>query len=273
MSKQKEHLKKLNIDKQQKAAAKHLKIAQAVHKIKLKKPNFSLLEISDILSISYNLVYSSYKKHYPENVGVKNNGSRVYGRNKIGHNARQSISDDQHCIIRELYYTNKLTLKQIGKKYSCTAGAVLNFFKKHNIERRSNSEASFLIWTDEKRRVASENGVKNYLKSKKTDTLPELRFKEWLMLNNLNYHAQYRKTGIPHPYDFFIPKLNLLVEIDGTFWHSVSLQKEKDTKQVEHAIKKGYNIVRVDVTEVSKKNYDFNDWIFKENKWHKAYQI
>jgi hypothetical protein len=272
MSKQRDHLKKISQARSRAAQEKNYVIAQSVRGIRIDNPNLSLREISDMLSISYAVIYASYKKCYPEDVSVNNNGKRGYGHNSRAHNKRQSIQDNQLEKVKHLYHKKLLTLKQIGEGYSCTAGAVLNFFKKHQITRRTNSEASILVWTDEKKEQARQRGVTNYISANKIDTGPELRFKEWASSNNLSYIPQYRRTGIPHPYDFLIPSLNLLVEIDGTYWHGFPNQVVKDQEHVRHATSCGYNIVRVDASEAMKEKYDFSKWIFKDDKWTKTFQ-
>lgn len=270
MSKQKEHLQKLSRKKQEAALQKSIKISEEIHKKRIANPHLSIAEISSELGVSYFVAYSSYKKHYPLFLDRKSNGKHGYGRCTHGHFKRASISDECLSEIKILYYEDKLTLKKIGVQYGCTAGAVLNFFKKHNLVRRSVSEASKLAWTIEMKDAARIRGVSNYLRVNKTNTLPENMFKDWADKNNLNIVPQFKETGSVHPYDFFVPSLNLLVEIDGTYWHSFPTQRIKDTEQVVHAIKKGYNIVRVDATEVKNNLYDFSSWIFMEDKWEKT---
>lgn len=67
--------------------------------------------------------------------------------------------------------------------------------------------------------------------------------------------------GNGHPYDFFLPQYNLIVEIDGTYWHSSKEQQLKDKKHVDDAVKKGYNIIRIDTTELAAEKGDYSKWL------------
>lgn len=51
--------------------------------------------------------------------------------------------------------------------------------------------------------------------SKCRETNPEKEFKNFLDDNNITYIQQYRINGFRHPYDFYLPNSNLIVEIDG----------------------------------------------------------
>lgn len=261
MSKQKEHLDRLSTKKKTETKIKYDVIVSNSKELLKNKPYLSVQNIADILCLSYYTVYTALKTSSDIFISTKNNGKRSFGSNNRGHDKRQSIQDAEYTNIIRLYEEELLTMKQIGYQYNCTAGAVLNFFKKHKINRRSISDANKLIWTDEKRAQARETGINNYLNSRKKDTLPERKFYEWALLNKHNIIKQYKIIGSHHPYDFFLPDKNLLVEIDGTFWHSLPKQKIRDTAQVEYAVNSGYNIIRIDATQASKCNYDFNSWI------------
>ena len=54
-----------------------------------------------------------------------------------------------------------------------------------------------------------------------------------------------------------------MVEIDGTYWHSTPEQKVKDQHAVDDALAKGYNIVRIDTSELAKENGDYWKWLKK----------
>ena len=267
-SKQKIHLDKLNQYKRQVSFEKNKHIANTVHEKRLEDSSMSIKQISDEIGISYFKTYKAYKQFYPDFVSTKDNGKKVYGKNAPGHDKRQSIPDEDVNTVANLYLEELLTMRQIGEVYDCTAGAVLNYFKKHNINRRSISEASKLVWTDEMRHQASIRSTNAYVNQRKVETEPEREFIRWLQVNDVMFIPQFRKTGINHPYDFLLPEFNLLVEIDGTYWHSLPNQKLKDKDQVVHAINAGYNIVRIDATEAKKVGYDYSRWIMKGDTWN-----
>ena len=71
----------------------------------------------------------------------------------------------------------------------------------------------------------------NSTEPKKSGTQPELMFKEILEENSILFNYQKSvswKHGWKKWYDFYLPEFNLLVEIDGTYWHG----KEVETKEL-----------------------------------------
>lgn len=51
--------------------------------------------------------------------------------------------------------------------------------------------------------------------SKCRETNPEKEFKQYCIDNNISFIQQYRIDGFKHPYDFYLPDIKLIVEIDG----------------------------------------------------------
>ena len=54
----------------------------------------------------------------------------------------------------------------------------------------------------------------------------------------------YIERGGLHSFDFAIPELKLLIEIDGSYWHEKPGRKEKDLEIDRNARKQGYEVVR-----------------------------
>jgi len=85
----------------------------------------------------------------------------------------------------------------------------------------------------------------------------------WLVEAGLEFHHQYHIPGFSHPYDFFLPGLNRLVELDGCFWHGCACQggpqnefieknnrRDRECEQV--ASNFGYTLIRIRECEFSK---------------------
>lgn len=70
-----------------------------------------------------------------------------------------------------------------------------------------------------------------------------------------NFHRQ-RIIG-NYIVDFYCPKLNLVVEIDGS---QHNLDKEYDDKRTEYLESLGFSVIRIENQDV---NYDYNYAIFK----------
>jgi very-short-patch-repair endonuclease len=109
-----------------------------------------------------------------------------------------------------------------------------------------------------------------YDKNKFWSTKPELKFENFLKKKKIKYVRQFKLKGSNHPYDFYLPYYNLIVEIDGDFWHCNEITeprwknekfsingrsktdiREKDKMHTEYALKHGYNIKRIWESDVN----------------------
>lgn len=108
----------------------------------------------------------------------------------------------------------------------------------------------------------------NSKEPKKKDTLPELLFKNMLEANNISYVYQKSiiwKKGWKKWYDFYLPDSNLLIEIDGTYWHGKNILTKDLNKQQWNtrvndrlknllAKKRGFRLVRIWSDEITSIN-------------------
>lgn len=62
-----------------------------------------------------------------------------------------------------------------------------------------------------------------------TSKLEEKFAKEFLEKLGVNYVYQYKAESIGRYFDFYIPSANLIIEIDGDFWHSYNVEYENMT--------------------------------------------
>lgn len=94
---------------------------------------------------------------------------------------------------------------------------------------------------------------------KKTGTKPELAFEQWCIDNSVRYTHQFSvpwQRGWKKWYDFYLHDYNLLVEVDGTYWHGKGLvdaelnEQQKNTRKndIEKnklATVRGYSLLRI----------------------------
>lgn len=222
--------------------------------------NSSLTESCDELGFNYSSIYQFIKRFHPEfEVNTNNNGKQ---RKNVSNRIHCKLNESNLDEIKHLYFDNKLTFKQIGKIYNLDAVSICNFFKRYNIKARSSSEAAKLVFEKDpnKREVVRQRMIDHYVVNH-INTQPELDFIHWLNANNIKFIQQFRKVGNKHPYDFLLPDFNLLVEIDGSFWHNKPEQIEKDQLQTKQAIEAGFNIVRIDTEQLNKHNGDYSLWL------------
>jgi very-short-patch-repair endonuclease len=103
--------------------------------------------------------------------------------------------------------------------------------------------------------------------NKKINTKPEIKFAKILQKLNIQYIQSYT---LPYKksykvYDFYIPSKNLLVEIDGIYWHAKNIKKSDMNEVQKHnknndllknklAKTNGYNLFRLWSDEITYEN-------------------
>ena len=223
----------------------------------LLEDGLSVKEIARNLSLGYASVYNAIKRNdLSSYVSVKNNGksesSRTYQRNQ------SRFTED---ILREEYELKKLNLYEIAQKYHTSASNVLLYMRKFGIETRTKSEASSVTYERrgeslrEKFRQLAYDGVTGiHVKGRKrTETWIEKLFEEYCKRKDIPYEKQYRINLSGHRYDFKVFD-NIIVELDGAYWHNTDKQKALDERHDMLAKNQGYDIIR------------FSDILIKETK-------
>ena len=76
----------------------------------------------------------------------------------------------------------------------------------------------------------------------------EIRLKEWLDVQGISYVHQHQLTTPigTFTYDFFLPDMRLLVEVDGEYWHRKNLEQvNRDRLKIRLAKEAGIGCVRI----------------------------
>lgn len=134
---------------------------------------------------------------------------------------------------------DKLRFSMFGKKKSPL----------HSENIKSALEKQWSDFSDEERERRIEALQSN---SKTKDTSLELKFEEMLKSKNISYKKQYRVGR--YKADFYLLDHNLLVEVNGCYWHQCELcghnsghhgktakeHRESDLKRAEYFKSKGY---------------------------------
>lgn len=93
---------------------------------------------------------------------------------------------------------------------------------------------------------------------------PEIEVEKYLKDNNIEYKYNYELCG--KLYDFYIPSINTLIEVDGIYWHGKNKKindlnetqvrnRKNDQIKDRLAVDNGYNLIRIwedEVKNVSK---------------------
>ena len=95
--------------------------------------------------------------------------------------------------------------------------------KKHKWKNISPTQAKTLTETMSKKLCRScSNSIHYVLSPKKSNTKPERKLKTILNKLKIKYKQSYKFEG--YYFDFFLPEYNILVEVDGNYWHGKGLE-------------------------------------------------
>lgn len=221
---------------------------------KLLSEEYSVSEIAKSLSLPYAAVYNGIRRHGLSNlVSTKKNG-----KSRTSREYYNSIQKFDYDTLMAEYHGKKMNLYEIAEKYNMSPSGIFHNMKKFGVDTREKSEASLLMYANkpeikEKIRQLAFDGVigvhnKNF---NRRDTWIEMAFEEFCVHNGISYSKQYQIEGRGHRYDFLVNN-NLLVELDGSFWHNTDKQRLLDEEYDRLAIQHGYDIIRFTDQEIKK---------------------
>lgn len=84
---------------------------------------------------------------------------------------------------------------------------------------------------------------------------------------DIRYEQQFRPDGYWRYYDFYVPDQALMIEVDGSHWHSAPDAKYVDKEKDLAAVRLGYDILRVSEADLEAYGPDYiiEHWIFRLN--------
>ena len=98
-----------------------------------------------------------------------------------------------------------------------------------------------------------EQAIKNFNNVPKNDTNIEKKVENYLLFNNILYVKQFEyKYGIA---DFWIPENNLIIEVDGKFWHNLPEVKRRDYLQTKFLFSQNFNVLRIKENDILNNTY------------------
>lgn len=221
-----------------------------------RKHNVSLAEACQIFGISYSACYRLAKESekYKDDISASKNGT--YNKNKMDQEKRKKILESEKENISRLYNDEKYTFKEIGKLYNTTAVTVMHFCKKHGIKTRDKSAAINLLYKrkPELRQLFAElvySGKTGYPKNQNRESWCERFVREYLESKNIDFIQEYQINNEGHFYDF---KVNdLLIEVDGVYWHNKEKQILKDIEFEKKANEYGFKVIRITDRELKQR--------------------
>jgi very-short-patch-repair endonuclease len=198
------------------------------------------------------------------NLGRKHGPMSNERKQKIGESNRKTRKQKIEAGWQPLpYKMSDAARKRASKRMQ---GNTLGKGKSHN-------KGKTLDLSDDQRNNRSRKRVE-YLSGNKTiksGTKPEKQFIEFLTNQNIKFEHQfpmYTDNG-SWLYDFYLPTLNLFVEIDGEFWHSTKQSICRDEIKNNIAKKNGITVARITTN-----NLDFSIiFLDPDTIWTSNYKI
>lgn len=164
----------------------------------------------------------------------------------------------EESVLRDWYQQQGRSLSDIAKEFGYPNSAgVQRDMDWYGIPRRGYSAAGKIKYqtTPSHRQRIAENLRRlsdEWRYGKRTWI--EAWCEEWLQTNQLEYEYQYRLpadvSNTQHLFDFWIKGTQILIEMDGEFWHSPPQVRAKDKWYTEEAAKVGYTVIRITDTEL-----------------------
>jgi very-short-patch-repair endonuclease len=217
------------------------------------KSNTSLLHYCDTNKISYRQIYFYIKEHYPNLISRKNNGKSARAKQSQKSSIKFNPTKEE---LEKLFFEDGLGQREIAEYYKVSKALVCKKMKQYCIDVRSVGQSRY--WNDSRRehfRMLANTGVVGVFRNqnwKYHSTSIENFFIDECERLNISYKRQYPIEKYGHQYDFYIQKYNLLVEMDGEYFHNLPKQKVKDLEQMQRCGELGYIIVRITDKEIAK---------------------
>ena len=190
---------------------------------------------------------------YTVNIGNFISGmqcQKCYGESLIGHKKKP------HSVeVRR-----KLSQLKLGKKMNLSDEAKESKSKKQKDAwaRRKNNKEEYALYISK-----LSQRQKNYLEKNghsfpnKEKTRLEIQFEEFLKKHNIQYVSQYILEG--KKFDFYLVDMQLLVEVDGEYWHRLDSSIKNDTQKHEISLRNNIQLLRIS-------SDDFRPELIFENK-------
>jgi G:T-mismatch repair DNA endonuclease (very short patch repair protein) len=124
---------------------------------------------------------------------------------------------------------NKWQEEKYGKKTdveftsTCFKCGKIKFHKQKNLSPTQTKHISNIL--SKKMCKSCSNSEYYTLSKKKKNTKPERELKSILKELNIKFKHSYKYQG--YYFDFYLPELNILIEVDGNYWHGKGLKWEE----------------------------------------------
>jgi very-short-patch-repair endonuclease len=210
-----------------------------------------------------------YKKEQSKRTSGENNGMF---KKKHSNESKKKMSETRKIYSElGLYEKNKNKMKIFMSKRMKNKSYEEIYGKEVANKLKKSRSISFSKGKITEKRIEScrKNGLKFILSEKNRgkffDTKPELEMKEILDKLNIKYYHQIWKEKILC--DFYLPKENCIIEVDGKYWHNYPKGNTKDKIRTKELKKIGYNVLRFWEKEFNIEKVKMELKNLKNKKW------
>jgi len=208
--------------------------------------------------MKYNATLADFPKYNKQHLKKINEGKtfeEIWGDPKsekrvkaISDTRKNKFASGEYDHIKEAIKENRKN-PELGKKISQSAKGVPKPKPEGFGIGRKHSE--------ETKEKMSESAIENLLKTGKVKRSKlEFKFEGILIGLNLNYTHSLYIPQVKKIYDFYLPDYNILIEVDGDFWHcnpnkfpqptckTQEINLENDKEKNQWANENGYKLIR-----------------------------
>jgi len=126
--------------------------------------------------------------------------------------------------------------------------------KKRWLDGMYNEEECRKKMSQSKQKNWEDGAYDNVVFSSNRPTGIELQIAAALDITGIEHEMQFHPENCRYFYDEYISKLNLLLEVDGAYWHSSEIARKRDQEKDQWAIKNGYRLLRIGEQEIGEKS-------------------
>ncbi|MCK4359126.1 MAG: DUF559 domain-containing protein [Candidatus Cloacimonetes bacterium] len=186
--------------------------------------------------------------------------------------------EEEKQICDEYFSKEKPYISTLAKKWCCDSTTIRNVIIRNGYSLRTRSE----VIKGQKRSEETKQKIRRkIIQHYQThpgpfkDTKPELKMKEILDSLGILFEHQFRVRNCL--FDFYILNTNILIEVDGDYWHGNpakfsslnKMQKEMKQRDIKHnkiAFDNGFILLRFWENDILKKDDIVRNKIYKRLK-------
>lgn len=231
----------------------------------------SYQEIADLVGCSLVTIHRWVKKHDIPTRSLFDaqiiQTRRRRGDKKPYSKPNRNLLENPEWLYHQ-YWAEDHTLPELAVIIGCNRNTVRDRMHYYKIPIRTAKQNAVRRWATPGEKEKQSKKFKALWKAGILKTISgkpsslEVQFGRHLEDQGIFYIAQYSPEDTLYRYDFMIPGANLLIEIDGEFWHHSDLAKkrgimERDREKDILASERGYKLIRIRERDIEAKGYPY----------------